>query len=347
MHRIAVNTRVLTAPLTGVRRYTEELLSRWKEKAETIGPRSGLHGLSGHAWEQLILPMKLGERVLFSPANTGPLLTSRQVVTIHDMATFDCEQAFSGPFAAWYRYLLPRIAHQATQVITISEFIKHRIVKHTGISPNKITVIANGVGERFCPDAVSGLNEARTVLRLPSYSYILVIGSADPRKNVARLIQAWSSIQDRMPRDLWMVVIGVTRHSRVFAGIELGNVPENVLFADHVDDRLLPGLYAGALGVAYVSVYEGFGLPALEAMSSGTPVLVSNCSSLPEVVGDAALFVDPFDVDEIGKAILRLVEDSTLRTRLRDAGLQRAKQFSWDVTAQKTWDVLQKTASMN
>jgi glycosyltransferase involved in cell wall biosynthesis len=344
---IVVNTRVLSAPLAGTLRYTKELLARWNGRAETVSPGSCARGVPGHAWEQLILPVKLGKRLLFSPANTGPLNEGNQVVTIHDMAAFDCAETFSSRFAAWYQFLLPRLARRARQIITVSEFIKDRIVLHTKVSASRIVVVPNGVASEFCPEAVSGLNATMDTLHLPSRNYVLVVGSVEVRKNLARLLQAWAMVQNRVPEDLWLVVVGANGRSRVFAGVCFDNLPPRVFWAGHVDESLLPSLFAGALLLVYVSYYEGFGLPPLEAMASGTPVLVGNRSSLPEVVGDAGVLVDPFGVDEIAEGIRAMVDNSALREDLRCRGLARAKQFSWDEAAQRTWDVLQAAAAAN
>jgi glycosyltransferase involved in cell wall biosynthesis len=346
MRRILVNTRVLCAPVTGIQRCTRELLMRWNGHADTVSPKSCARGVSGHAWEQLILPATLGRRLLFSPSNTGPL-KENQVVMIHDMAAFDSPETFSPLFAAWYQYLLPRLVHRVRRIITVSEFVKERIIVHTKVSRSKIVVVPNGVASQFCPEAVSGLGRAVDVLQIPSSTYILAVGSIEKRKNLPRLLQAWAAVQHRVPKDLWLVVVGGKGDSRVFAGVPFYNLPARVFWAGHVDESLLPSLFAGALLLAYVSYYEGFGLPPLEAMASGTPVLAGNRSSLPEVVGDAGVLVDPFSRDEIAEGIRGMIDNSALLEDLRCRGLARAKQFSWDEAARRTWDVLQAASASN
>lgn len=347
MRPIAINTRSVGARMNGVLRYTTELLARWNGHAERIAPEDSLAGIGGHAWEQLVLPQKLGRRLLFSPSNTGPLKSRNQVVTIHDMSPFDCGEGFNPTFAAWYRFLLPRLARRARRVITDSEFVKTRIVTHTKVSPEKITVIYCGADSRFRPEAITHADETIRSLRLPSRHYVLAVGSVEPRKNLRRLFQAWERIHRRISEDIILVVAGHGGNSRVFSSVDLGALPPRVFLTGHVDDQCLPALYAGALALVYPSIYEGFGLPALEAMASGIPVLAGNCSSLPEVVADAGLLVDPLDVEALGEGICRLVEDSEVRHAYREKGLLRAKQFSWDETARRTWDVLQTAAEDN
>jgi len=345
--RIAINTRVLSSPVTGVQRYTAELQVRWNGYADSIAPRVSLRGITGHVWEQVVLPRRLHGRLLFSPSNTGPLAVENQVVTMHDMAVFDCANTFSLQFETWYRILLPRLAQRARQIIAVSEFVKARILAHIQVNPIKITVIHNGVSPQFNPSSASELDVTVAALSLPSRKYILAVGSADPRKNLGRLFQAWARVQNRVSRDIWLVVVGAGGNSRVFHGTTFESLPARVLLLGHVADYFLPALYAGALAMAYVSIYEGFGLPPLEAMASGTAVLAGNCSSLPEVVGDAGLLIDPFDVEAIAEGIGRILEDSELRSYLQQRGIARAREFSWDKTARGTWDVLQGATAAN
>jgi len=342
--RILVNTRCLDAPVTGTQRYTRELLTRWADHVETIAPRRFARGSPGHAWEQLVLPSKLSDRFLFCPSNTAPLCVADQLVTIHDMSVFDYAEGFNPTFAAWYRFLLPKVAHRVKHIITVSNFVKDRILIHTGVCADKITVIPNGVSPSFSPEALGKFDGVASSLNLPSRQYILAVGSVEPRKNLNRLLDAWARILDRVPEELWLVIVGNEGSTRVFSQNKFGRLPRRVFFAGRVNESLLPSLYTGALLLAYVSLYEGFGLPVVEAMAAGTPVLTGNRSALPEVVGEAGLTVDPENEEEIAEGMRALVENSALREDLHRRGLIRAKMFSWDDTARRTWCVLQQVA---
>jgi glycosyltransferase involved in cell wall biosynthesis len=301
--------------------------------------------VKGHLWEQLVLPATVRGRVLFSPSNTGPLRVKRQVVTLHDAVPLDHPEWLNSRFAAWYRFLTPRLVRRVAHVITISEFSKQRLLENTKLDEKHVTVIHLGVDQRFQPlsleEAWTRLND----LNLPSRHYVLCVGSLEPRKNLSRLLQAWSRIQASVPDDIWLVLTGKKGNARVFANdAGLDQLPPRVHLTGHVPDAVLPALYAGALVFAFPSVYEGFGLPPLEAMASGVPVLTGNRASLPEVVGAAGVMVDPYDVDALAEGLQGLIMDETLRARLSPLGLARAKQFSWDTTAERTWHILEGVA---
>jgi glycosyltransferase involved in cell wall biosynthesis len=340
--RVVVNTRVLTAPLTGVQRYTLELLGRFGDKVQAVAPKKDLSGIHGHLWEQLMLPYYSKGKLLFSPANTGPLSVARQVVTVHDVAFIDRPEGFNPKFRALYRFLVPRLAQRVRAVITASTFTRERLIEWAKIPPSHVHVIPLGVDRHFSQQQLDSIEKLRSTLGIPSPYYILSLGSIEPRKNLPRLLAAWERIQRELPQEVWLVVAGGKGKSSVFNDVEIQRLPPRVHLTGRVADEFLPALYSGALAFVYPSLYEGFGLPPLEAMACGTPVLTSNVTSLPEVVGDAGLLVDPYNVEAIAHGIRRLVEDSALREELRKKGLERAKQFTWERTAELTWAVLEE-----
>lgn len=343
---ITINTRILSHPVTGVQRYLLELLQRMPAgDMQRIAPQHTLNVTQAHLWEQTVLPLRVRGRLLWSPSNSGPLAVSRQVVTIHDVVRQDHPELFNARNAAWYRFLTPKLARRVARVITDSEFTKSRLLETTGVSEDKVVVVPLGVDIRFVPQMTEQVESTIRGLRLPTPHYVLSLGSIGPHKNLGRLLRAWEVIYRSLPEDVWLVVIGARGKKIVFQNdLKLKSLPPRVFLTEHVPDELLPSLYSGAMAFAYPSFYEGFGLPPLEAMGTGTPALVGNRASLPEVVGDAAVQVDPFDIEAIADGLHRLIEDSSLRAVLREKGLERAGQFNWSKTAEQTWRVLAEAA---
>jgi glycosyltransferase involved in cell wall biosynthesis len=280
--------------------------------------------------------------MLWSPTASGPLAVKNQIVTIHDIAYIEHPEWFNHWYAKWYQFVIPRLALRVKKIITVSEFSKTRLIEMTKISPDKIVVIPNGIDERFKPCSTSEVDNTRKALGIPSLYYILSLCSLEPRKNIYRLLRAWQDVHKNLPEDIWLVLAGAKGHMLVFKNLSFNKLPPRVHFTGYVSDKFLPSLYSGAIAFVYVSLYEGFGLPPLEAMACGTPVLTSNVTSLPEVVNDAALMVNPYDTEAIGCGIVRLVENVDLRKELIGKALKRAKNFTWDITAELTQKVLKE-----
>jgi glycosyltransferase involved in cell wall biosynthesis len=338
--QIVANTRSMSADLSGVQRYVGELCARLGEKLQTIAPERPLRGLKGHVWEQCWLPGRIRSRLLWSPANTGPLFFENQVVTLHDLSTFDHPEWFTPKFSAWYRWMIPRLVRNARRLIVGSEFTKNRLMENVPVDEAKICVIPNGVDQRFHPYSEEAEEAVRKRLHIPSARYVLSIGTHEPRKNLIGQLDGWSRCVDRLPKDTWLVVAGRAGQRHVFGGVGPDRIPDRVHLTGFVPDADLPMLYSGALALLYPSFYEGFGLPALEAMAAGTVPIVSNSTSLPEVVADGALLVDPHDNDSIAAAIECLVTNPQMRQELRTRAIRRARSFTWEQTADKTWEVL-------
>jgi glycosyltransferase involved in cell wall biosynthesis len=341
MKPIAVNARYRAHRVTGMQRYATEIASRFSDLADSVVPATPLTGMAGHFWEQVYLPAAARGRVLWSPNNTGPLATYRQVCTVHDLIPLDHPEWFTPRFSAWYGWLMPKLVHQVAHIIAVSEFTRCRILERFGVRPGKVTVAPNGIDKRFSPRPSAEITQAREELGIPEGTYLLFLGSLEPRKNIGRLLQAWDRISGELSDDTWLVVAGARGRSQVFSDAGLQHVPKRVHLTGYVSDDLLPALYSGALAAVYPSLYEGFGLPPLEAMACGTPVITSNSTSLPEVAGDAAILVDPTEPDQIGAAIARIAGDSSLRDELSRRGLARASSYSWDASAVTTLKVLE------
>jgi glycosyltransferase involved in cell wall biosynthesis len=333
---IVVNVRTLRTHATGVQRYTQEVVSRLRDDVEPIAPGGAVHGMQGHLWEQTVLPARLGGRLLWSPANTGPWWVDRQVVTVHDAAPLDHPEWFASKFARWYGFVLPRLLSSARRIITVSEFSRVRLVDHAAAVATRIDVIPLGIGHEFRPVDDSAVAELRRRRRLPD-DYVLAVGSLQPRKNLARLLVAWERLRPRFP-DTLLVVAGA-RFDDIFGSAGFDRLPRRVLLLGYVDDAELPALYTGARALVHPSLYEGFGLPLLEAMACGTPVVTSAGSAMAELADGAAELVDPRDPASIAEGIERAI---ARRDELRTAGFERARAFTWDAAADATAAVYQE-----
>ena len=340
MAAIALNARFYSHVPTGMQRYGLEMAKRLYADLDIVRPGRPLSGTEGHLWEQIYLPAAARGRLLWSPNNTGPVTVSRQICTIHDIIPVERPDWFNARFSAWYRWLLPRLVRRVRHVIAVSEFTKQRVLERFGVDPSKVTVVWNGVDAQYHPRTFEELRLMRRELNIPSQHYLLCLGSLEPRKNLRRLLSAWQQISPKLPSEIILVIAGKVGASGVFADAGLTSIPDRVHFTGYVKEDQLPALHSGALALVYPSLYEGFGLPPLEAMACGTPVVTSSGTSLTEVVGDAAVLVDPMDEMSIADGIRQIVEDSALRERLRELGMARAKNITWERSAKETRKVL-------
>jgi len=334
---IVCNTRILNAPRTGVGRYTTELLKRMPAM-RTVRPPALLKTFAGHAWEQVVLPFHARGNLLWSPAGTGPIGVRNQVITVHDIAPLEYPEGYSPAFRQWYEFLWRRLLPRVRAIITVSDFNKRRLVERLGLAPDAIHVTHLGVDHSyFYPRGADEIDAVRRKHGLPE-KFVLFVGSLSARKNIRRLIEAWRETRDP---DACLVLAGGFG-SIGLAGGELPDLPPRTMVIGRVDDDDLPALFTAATLFAYPSVYEGFGLPPLEAMACGTPCLVSNVTSIPEVAGAAARQVDPEDVPGLARALDELLRDANLLARMREAGLNHVKRFTWDATAVRTNEILRR-----
>jgi len=273
-------------------------------------------------------------RLFFSPGYNSPAGWPKPFVfTLHDLNHLCVRDNSNVVKRAYYKHVIRPACHRAAFVLTVSEYSKREISAWAGVKEEKVINVGNGVGAPFSP---AGRKYE------PGYAYLLYVGSRKPHKNLPRLLEAYSLSGVR--REVRLVLTG-SPDEQISGEIERLRLSGDVVFADSYADGDLSDVYRGALALVFPSLYEGFGLPPLEAMACGVPVLTSNVCSLPEVVGDAGVLVDPLDVEAIADGIRRLVQDSELRTELRQKGLLRAKEFSWDETARRTRKVLDMAAA--
>lgn len=349
---IYVNGRFLTQPRTGVQRFALEILnSHDKAASESPGKVPNIQficlvppntqddllpkwqtikikragRLTGNLWEQMELPFLARRGLLLSLCNIGPLMHFDQVVIFHDASVFAVPQAYSLPFKIKYRVIMWVLARTARQVLTDSQFSQGELAHYLRINKEKIEVMPGGC------DHILAIEPDESILadhRLAQTPFLLAVGSSSPHKNLAIVVKAI----EKSPDYSYNLVIAGGTYSKVFNAVE-SIESERIIRLGYVTDAQLRALYSQAVGFIFPSIYEGFGLPPLEAMACGCPVLSSNRASLPEVCGNAALYFDPMDVKGIGRQITQFMNDSTLRDSLKEKGFVRAKQYTWEKAA--------------
>jgi len=305
------------------------------------------HPLVRIGWEQLVQPFIVWQEkidLLHSLAFVTPLVSPcPSVITIYDLSFLIFPQGFKY-LKRLYLTLLTRLsARKARRIITISESTKRDTVRLLGVSSEKVDVVYCGVDKAFHPLSEREVAPFRQKCGLPE-RMILFVGTIEPRKNVVRLVEAYSHLRDRQVK----LVIGGARgwlYEEVFARVEELDLTGDVLFPGYISPDELPLWYNAAEMFVYPSLYEGFGLPPLEAMACGTPVITSNVSSLPEVVGEAGLTVDPMDSKGLAEAMNQVLGDEVLRQSMRERGLARAGHFSWAKAARETVGVYRRALS--
>jgi len=356
--------------MIGLARYTLALCDALTEVGFGYELAEPQHPWIVRAGHRLLARLGLDVRTFFTtyPVSAGPLdgtalthLTAQQmatllwfkprlrpaVVTVHDIVPFlvrrdEDQSTFRHPLDLWFDRLAMSGLKRADVVISDSHFTKKTVVQALGYPAEKISVVPLAVAHQvFRPLAVSETFYQRHGLD-PEQQHILYVGSENPRKNLPRLVRAFSHVREVLPAAK-LIKIGSPQYGQQAVQlrqlIQREGLNDHVLFYDHVSDEDLALFYNVADLFVFPSLYEGFGLPPLEAMACGIPVVCSNAASLPEVVGDAALLVDPTDEEAIAEAILRVLDDKGLQADLREAGLQRAAGFTWERTAQETLTV--------
>ena len=348
-HPIYINARFLAQPLTGVQRYSVEVLLELddllpKDRAIALCP-AGLeqvpdyknirletgHFLHGNLWEQFVLPCRSKDGLLFSPANIGPYLHKKQVVVIHDASVFAYPRAYTSSFRLKYGLIFKRLARTASHILTVSEFSKGEIQKWLKVPAEKITVTYEGSEhiERAREDSA-----ALPRLGIGEKPFFLVVGSRSLHKNLRVIVEA-NAVLDKSGFDI--VLVGA-RNPRIFNPV-LEIAAENVINAGYLKDGELKALYKNASALIFPSLYEGFGLPLLEAMACGCPVLCSDIPASREVCSDVALYFDPYSPTDLSAKINTILKSGAVVGKMRAKGIEQAKKFSWKSTA----EIIRKT----
>ncbi|WP_266081612.1 glycosyltransferase family 4 protein [Haladaptatus caseinilyticus] len=354
MNKIGINARVLTKPNpTGVSRYTHKLLEALVQQEDDFEyvlfgvesipepftefptvtnagvPTPAHSGHRAHIWEQTTLPKAIDRHdldVFHTPAGQPPVIARTPLVTtIHDISPISHPEWFSRAYATVYRILTPLAVRTSDRLLTVSKFAQEEITNYYPRSAGKTLVTYNGV----TPPNGSG----KIIDDLSEDRFILSVGATNPRKNLKSLVRSYRHYRENVSNPVDLVLAGPDRD--VFASNDLPDV-SGVHALGFVSDPELTWLYRNAATLAYPSLYEGFGLPIVEAMHVGTPVITSDRGAMAEIAGDAALLADPNDPEEIAKCIERVVNSDTFSTELARQGRSRAAEFTWERTARDT-----------
>jgi glycosyltransferase involved in cell wall biosynthesis len=272
-----------------------------------------------------------------------PLARARSVVTVHDLTFIRYPEYVEAKNLAYLRQFVSTSLARADRVIAVSHSVRREILDVFRLSEDRVVAVPHGVDRSVFRSPAR--EDATAVLRrhgLEGVPYILALGTIEPRKNLPRLLEAYARLPQRKACRLVLAGGRGWLYEGIFEVIRKYRMQGDVTLMGYCPESDLPALYSGALLLAYPSFYEGFGMPILEAMSCGTPVLTSSCGAMAEVAGDAAVLIDPEDADALGDAISRILEDSELREKMIARGTQRCCLFSWDETARRTQAVLRE-----
>ncbi|MFN8205876.1 MAG: glycosyltransferase family 1 protein [Bacteroidales bacterium] len=375
--RIAVNTRLLLpGRLEGIGWFTYETMQRivlahpqhtfyflfdrkWSKEfifAGNVVPICVFpptrHPLLWYLWLEWALPRvlkKIRADVFLSPDGFLSLSTKvPSVAVIHDLNFQHRPQDLPFLTRSYYRYFFPRFARKAVGIATVSEFSKRDLINTYGIDPSRIDITFNGANGKYKPLTDTEKEKVKNTYTAGE-EYFIFVGALHPRKNIPRLLKAYEIYRSRPGSRMKLLIVG----ARMFGNRELTNTlagmnhRSDVLFTGRLPAEDLHLLMGAAQALVFVPLFEGFGIPVLEAMQCDVPVIASNVTSMPEVAGNAALYADPESVESIAGAMIRITEEPQLRRQLIEHGRKRRTMFSWDLTARRLWECLEKTLTQN
>ena len=365
--RIAVNTRFLQKNrLEGYGYFIQELMQRITIKhpehqflflfdrdfdksfiyntninSKVIGPKAR-HPLSFKYWYDVQLSRaakKFKADVIVSLDGFCSLTSSiPQILAVHDLAYLHYPDFIPWYHLWFYKLYQKKFLQKAKHIVTVSEFSKQDIINNFKIPAEKISVVPNGIRNNFKPLSYEQKDNIKNEYTLGN-EYFLAVGGIHPRKNILQLLKSFSQFKKWQQSNMKLVIAGrLAWQSEIFIEkLKSYKYRNDVVLTGYINDNTLADLMGSAYALVYPSLFEGFGVPIIEAMQSGTPVITSNTSSMPEVGGDAVLYANPNDVDDLAKQMMLIYKDENLRSNLIEKGLIRSKQFSWDASAEQLW----------
>jgi glycosyltransferase involved in cell wall biosynthesis len=366
---VAVNTRLLLRNnLEGIGRFSDEILKRMVRSHPDVkfsflfdrdfdprfiyGPNVTGYKLFPPArhpflfiwYFEYAVARKLSQLqpdVFFSPDGYLSLRSNvKQVPVIHDLAFEHFPQDVSRLEAWHYRRYFPRYARKAARIITVSDYTRQDILQQYQVTPDKIEVVSNACDERFRPSTPSEIKETRDKYA-DGHRYFHCVGAIQPRKNLDRLIAAFDRFKESSGSEMKLLVVGrkAWNFDKVIHSYSQAKFKEDIVFTGFISDEELVRVHGASSGLCYVPYFEGFGIPLVEAMACDTPIICSNVSSMPGVVGDAALMVDPLDIESIANGILTMANSPQLASELVDKGRVRKQLYTWEGSADRVWNV--------
>ncbi|MEM9935716.1 MAG: glycosyltransferase family 1 protein [Bacteroidota bacterium] len=371
MKHIAVNTRLLIGEkMEGIPRFTYEVVSRMARQHPDIRfsflfdrqydprfipadnvravvlPPQARHPLLWHTWFHGMIPLwaKRNEvDLFFSPEFYLPALKRTPMVPVfHDLA-YEHFPQYIGKWAANYcRKYSPVYAEKAAHICTVSEFSKEDIIKTYGLAPDKLSVVYNGASATFSPISDAEKKQVRATYT-GGAPYFHMVGAIHPRKNITSVLKAFDAFCEQVDLHVKLLLVGRKgwKYEEALSVYEHMKHKESVIFTGFVSDQELGKIYGASEGLVYIPVFEGFGIPLLEAMYAETPIVASEVSSIPEIAGKAAVLVSPTDTHEISRAMISIFQDSARKQACIQEGRKQREKFSWDQTYQLCWKVLE------
>ncbi|WP_087049903.1 glycosyltransferase family 4 protein [Caballeronia ptereochthonis] len=342
-NKLVYNGRFTSQKTTGVQRVARELVAALVQLPQgshvtlAVPPQSGLDPVQGAEtvklgfgkgvfWEQIVLPLFAGRSRIVNLSNSGSIFRANQIIYMHDAAVFDTPSHFSWKFRTWYHVMFWILARTSSCVLTNSKFSRDRLAHHVGVPAERIGVVPLAADhlDHITPDT-SVIDE----LKLTKRRYVLAVSSMNPTKNFKRLVEAFMRLNDP---SIDLVIVGMKNAAIFGRAHDLSSAP-NIKQAGYVSDEKLKALYQHAACFLYPSIYEGFGIPPLEAMRNGCPTLVGRAAALPETCGDASIYCDPYSVDDIASKLRELLDSPELSEDLKRRGLAHAERFRWTESA--------------
>lgn len=329
------------------RPYNKEFIFGSNVHPVVIGPQAR-HPVLYYTWFEISIRLafrRIKPDIFLSPDGYLSLGTKvRTLAVFHDLNFEHYPEDIPWLERLNYRYFFRKYAARADRIATVSEFSKADIVKQYGVSPDIIDVVYNGANEEYAPVS----NDIKIATRnghTGGRPYFFFVGALLPRKNLINLFKAFDIFRKTDPDNSVLLIAGARKWwtGEISSVYEAMQFKEDVIFAGRLEASEMRCIIGSAVALTYVSYFEGFGIPIIEAFRCGTPVITSNVTSMPEIAGDAALLVDPFSPEEIASAMKQISTDSSLRSRLIEAGTERAAKFTWDKSAERLWQSIEKT----